>query len=112
MPSLTSVQVGLIVFGMAIAIPYSINYAGGWSNVVNNVPRNLGFVPGIGGIKSIVALVIMYVSTFTVGQEAVSRYYSARDGKAAKARVNTVSDYKRSIRLYPHHSWNCYAGIG
>ena len=25
----------------------------------------------------------MYVSTFTVGQEAVSRYYSARDGKAA-----------------------------
>ena len=26
----------------------------------------------------------MYVATFTVGQEAVSRYYSARDGKAAK----------------------------
>lgn len=79
------VQVGLIVFGMAIAIPYSINYAGGWSNVVNNVPpETWDLFSGIGGIKSIVALVIMYVSTFTVGQEAVSRYYSARDGKAAK----------------------------
>ena len=32
------VQVGLIVFGMLIAIPFSLNYAGGWSNVVNNVP--------------------------------------------------------------------------
>ena len=27
---------------------------------------------------------IMYVATFTVGQEAVSRYYAARDGKAAR----------------------------
>ena len=26
----------------------------------------------------------MYVATFTVGQEAVSRYYAARDGKAAR----------------------------
>ena len=44
--------------------------------------------PGIcsresGGSKAIIALIIMYVATFTVGQEAVARYYSARDGKAA-----------------------------
>ena len=33
---------------------------------------------------AVVSLTIMYVATFTVGQEAVSRYYAARDGKAAK----------------------------
>jgi len=31
----------------------------------------------------VVSLTVMYVATFTVGQEAVSRYYAARDGKAA-----------------------------
>ena len=32
----------------------------------------------------VISLTIMYVATFTVGQEAVSRYYAARDGKAAR----------------------------
>lgn len=79
------VQVGLIVVGMLIAVPFALNYAGGWSTVVDNVPpETWDLFSGIGGWKAIVALIIMYVSTFTVGQEAVSRYYSARDGKAAK----------------------------
>ena len=78
------VQVALIILGMFIAIPFSLKYVGGWDNVVNNVPpAALDLFSGIGGWKAIVALIIMYVSTFTVGQEAVSRYYSARDGKAA-----------------------------
>lgn len=78
------VQVGLIVAGMLIAIPFSLNYAGGWSNIVDNVPpETWNLFSGIGGWKAIAALIIMYISTFTVGQEAVSRYYSARDGKAA-----------------------------
>lgn len=78
------VQVALIILGMFIAIPFSLKYVGGWDNVVNNVPLEaLDLFSGIGGWKAIVALIIMYVSTFTVGQEAVSRYYSARDGKAA-----------------------------
>lgn len=78
------VQVGLIVAGMAIAIPFSIRYAGGWDSVVSNVPpETWNLFSGIGGWKAIIALIIMYVSTFTVGQEAVSRYFSARDGKAA-----------------------------
>lgn len=78
-------QVGLIVFGMLIAVPFSLKFAGGWSSVVANVPpETFDLFSGIGGPKAIIALIIMYVSTFTVGQEAVSRYYSARDGKAAK----------------------------
>jgi SSS family solute:Na+ symporter len=79
------VQVGLIVLGMLIAVPFAINFAGGWDQVVANVPpETFNLIKGIGGPKAIIALVVMYVSTFTVGQEAVSRYYSARDGKAAK----------------------------
>jgi SSS family solute:Na+ symporter len=79
------VQVGLIVLGMLIAVPFAINFAGGWENVTANVPpETFNLIKGIGGPKAIIALVIMYVATFTVGQEAVSRYYSARDGNAAK----------------------------
>lgn len=78
------VQVGLIIVGMAIAIPFSLNFAGGWDQVVANVPpETFDLFSGIGGWKAIITLIIMYISTFTVGQEAVSRYYSARDGKAA-----------------------------
>ncbi len=78
------VQVGLIVLGMAVAIPFSLNFAGGWDQVVANVPPEaFDLFSGIGGPKAIIALVVMYVATFTVGQEAVARYYSARDGKAA-----------------------------
>ncbi len=78
------VQVFMIVIGMIIAIPFALSEAGGWGNVVANVPPETfdmfkGYSP-----MAVISLVIMYVATFTVGQEAVSRYYAARDGKAAK----------------------------
>ena len=78
------IQVFLIIIGMIIAVPFAMNLAGGWSNVVANVPAETfdmfkGYSP-----MAVVSLTIMYVATFTVGQEAVSRYYAARDGKAAK----------------------------
>lgn len=78
------IQVFLIIIGMIIAVPFAMNLAGGWSNVVANVPAETfdmfkGYSPMV-----VVSLTIMYVATFTVGQEAVSRYYAARDGKAAK----------------------------
>lgn len=78
------VQVFLIVFGMAAALPYALDMAGGMGNVAANVPEGtFDLFKGIGPYK-IAALVIMYVASFTVGQEAVSRYYAARDGKAAR----------------------------
>lgn len=78
------VQVFLIVIGMIIAVPFALNTAGGWSNVVANVPAETfdmfkGYSP-----MGVLSLTVMYVATFTVGQEAVSRYYAARDGKAAR----------------------------
>ena len=78
------IQVFLIIIGMIVAVPFAMRLAGGWGNVVANVPAETfdmfkGYSP-----MAVISLTIMYVATFTVGQEAVSRYYAARDGKAAK----------------------------
>ena len=78
------IQVFLIIIGMIIAIPFAANLAGGWSAVAANVPPETfdmlsGYSPA-----GILSLTVMYVATFTVGQEAVSRYYAARDGRAAR----------------------------
>lgn len=78
------VQVFLIIIGMIIAVPFAMNTAGGWDAVVANVPPETfdmfkGYSP-----MAVVSLTVMYLATFTVGQEAVSRYYAARDGKAAR----------------------------
>ena len=78
------IQVFFIVFGMAIAIPYAFDLAGGWGNVVANVPPEaLDLFHGY-SVVDVVGLTIMYITTFTVGQEAVSRYYAARDGRTAQ----------------------------
>ncbi len=78
------VQVFLIVIGMIIAVPFALNHAGGWDAVVANIPEGtLSMFKGY-DLFSIISLVIMYVATFSVGQEAVSRFYAARDTKAAK----------------------------
>ena len=78
-----NVQMVLIIFGMAIAIPFALSYAGGWSAVTANIPEGtLSLVGGENGgydIISIIGLVVMYVATFSVGQEAVSRFYAAKD---------------------------------
>lgn len=77
------VQVFLIVIGMFIAVPFALNLAGGMDNVVANVPKEtLNLFGGI-DIPTIIGLIIMYIASFTVGQEAVSRFYAAKDGKAA-----------------------------
>ena len=79
------VQVFLIVIGMIIAVPFAMNYAGGWGNVASNIPGGgtLSLFQGY-DLFGIISLVIMYTATFSVGQEAVSRFYAAKDEKAAR----------------------------
>ena len=78
------IQVFLIVIGMIIAIPFALKLAGGWDTIRATVPaEHFSLTKGIGGWGQIAGFVVMYVATFSVGQEAVSRYYAARDGKAA-----------------------------
>ena len=74
----------LIVIGMIIAVPFAINYAGGWGNVTTNIPEGTMSLFAGYDLFGIISLVIMYTATFSVGQEAVSRFYAAKDEKAAK----------------------------
>ncbi|MBK5201678.1 MAG: sodium:solute symporter family protein [Spirochaetaceae bacterium] len=77
------VQVFLIVIGMALAIPFSLSLAGGMNNVVANVPKGtFNMFKGISP-STIIALIVMYIASFSVGQEAVSRLYAAKDEKTA-----------------------------
>jgi SSS family solute:Na+ symporter len=77
------VQVFLIVLGMFLAIPFSLNLAGGMDKVIANVPpETMSLFSGI-KVSTIIGLVIMYIASFTVGQEAVSRFYAAKNGKVA-----------------------------
>lgn len=79
------VQVFLIVIGMIIAIPFALNYAGGWSSVTANIePGTLSMFKGY-DVFGIISLVVMYTATFSVGQEAVSRFYAAKMRKQQRA---------------------------
>jgi SSS family solute:Na+ symporter len=79
------VQVFLIVFGMAMAIPFALSSIGGWSNVQATLPEyKFLFVNDNITVLTVVSLLVMYIATFTVGQENISRFYSARDDKTAR----------------------------
>lgn len=72
----------VLIAGFTIALPYAIGNAGGWNHVINLLPpEQLGFTKV--GWKTIVGLVIMYFMTFSTGQEAVQRYFAAKDVKTA-----------------------------
>lgn len=78
---------------MIIAVPFDLNYTGDWDSVVANIPEGtLNMFEGY-DIFGIISLVIMYGATFSVGQEAVSRFYAARDEKAAKGGVSSCELY-------------------
>jgi SSS family solute:Na+ symporter len=72
----------VLIVGFALAVPFAIHNAGGWEHVVSQLPpEQLGFTKV--GWKTIVGLVIMYFMTFSTGQEAVQRYYAAKNEKTA-----------------------------
>jgi len=76
------VQFFLIVFGFAIAAPFAISAAGGWGSVVDRLPPGqLGFTKI--GWPTIISLIVLYFMTFSTGQEAVQRYYSAKSPRVA-----------------------------
>ncbi|GIN99021.1 solute:Na+ symporter, SSS family protein [Siminovitchia terrae] len=76
------VQFFIIVFGFALAVPYALSAAGGFNTVISNLPsEQLGFTKI--GWSTILGLILLYFMTFSTGQEAVQRYYSAKNEKVA-----------------------------
>lgn len=78
------VQWCLIVVGLVVAIPFAIEAAGGWQQAMTYVPaEKMSLTEGM-GTGTIISLIIMYVASFSVGQEAVQRYFAAKDERSAK----------------------------
>jgi SSS family solute:Na+ symporter len=77
------IQMFLIILGSAAAIPFALSSIGGWSNVVSTLPAaQFSMTSGISW-PVIIGLIIMYTTSFAVGQESVARYYAAKDDKSA-----------------------------
>ncbi len=77
------VQCFLIVAGLLAAVPFALQYGGGWEKIMSFVPpEKLSLTEGMGA-GTIISLIIIYVTSFAVGQEAVQRYYAAKDGRSA-----------------------------
>jgi SSS family solute:Na+ symporter len=77
------VQFFFIVCGLGLALPFALQHAGGWDTVVATVPtKKFHWIDGTGW-KTVFTLVVMYVSSFAIGQETVQRFFAARDGKTA-----------------------------
>jgi len=88
------VQGVLIIGGMVLIIPFAISSGGGWDHVITNIPAaKWSMVEGIGW-PTIISITLMYIASFSIGQEVVQRYYSARDEKAARqASMLTAAAY-------------------
>ncbi len=72
----------VLIVGFTLAVPFAIHSAGGWTHIVSQLPpEQLSFTKV--GWKTIIGLIIMYFMTFSTGQEAVQRYYAAKDEKTA-----------------------------
>ena len=82
------VHIIFITVGMAIAMPIILDGAGGWDQVQQLIVSRPGFEDQYSlakvGWKTIIGLILMYFMTFSTGQEAVQRYFAAKDIKTAR----------------------------
>ena len=82
------VHIVFITVGMAVAMPIILHGAGGWDQVQQLITSRPGFENHFAmtkvGWKTIIGLVLMYFMTFSTGQEAVQRYFAARDIRTAR----------------------------
>ena len=60
------IQVFLIVIGMIIAVPFALKYAGGWGNVVANVPEGTKITMCVVGIASMLIALFNTQSLITI----------------------------------------------
>jgi SSS family solute:Na+ symporter len=77
------IQWFIIFFGLLITMFFVIKGIGGWEVLAERLPaKDISFT-GVGAI-TIISLMINYFCTFLSGPEMISRFYSAKDEKAAR----------------------------
>ncbi len=73
-----TLQFIFIFVGFLLVIPYSFRMSSNFSTAVCNVPLSkINFFQGI-SISTIIALIIMFIANFAVGQEVSSKYFSIK----------------------------------
>lgn len=77
------VHIIFITVGMAIAMPIILHNAGGWEFITKTLPPEQLSLTKVGW-QTIIGLILMYFMTFSTGQEAVQRYFAARNARVAK----------------------------
>ena len=77
------IQFFIIVFGFGIAILYILwHLPQGWSTIHAHIPVTKMSITKLGW-GAISGLIVMYFMTFCTGQEAVQRFYSAKNERVA-----------------------------
>ncbi|MDR1443488.1 MAG: sodium:solute symporter family protein [Treponema sp.] len=77
------VQWFVIFFGLLITMFFVVSGIGGFEVLAEKLPaRDISFT-GVGAV-TIISLIINYFCTFLSGPEMISRFYSAKDEKAAR----------------------------
>lgn len=77
------IHIFFIVVGMIVALPIILNNSGGWEAVKLALPKEQLDPFKIGWVQ-IAGLILLYFMTFSTGQEAVQRYFAAKDESVAK----------------------------
>ncbi|ADV65026.1 sodium:solute symporter family protein [Desulfurococcus mucosus] len=75
-------QWAIIFFGMLAALPFVISNVGGFETMVSKLPPGHFDLFKAGG-GTIVSLLIMYIVTFIMGSEMITRAFGAKDEKTA-----------------------------
>ncbi|MEA5059555.1 MAG: sodium:solute symporter family protein, partial [Candidatus Pelethousia sp.] len=78
------VQMFLIFAGMAIVVPHAMQLAGGWSNVVAAVPAETLVFYQDGDLLYVVSLIVMFTTSLSSTQLTVSRFFAAKNPRAAR----------------------------
>ena len=105
------VQVFLIVIGMIIAVPFAMNYAGGWDNVASNIPEGtLSLFQGY-DLFGIISLVIHVYSHFLRRAGGCVAILRCQGRKGSQGRRLAGSPGKLYLRLYSHHPGHHHAGL-
>ncbi|MDR1863928.1 MAG: sodium:solute symporter family protein [Treponema sp.] len=77
------IQWFIIFFGLLITMFFVIKGIGGFQVLAEKLPAKTISFTGVGAI-TIISLMINYFCTFLSGPEMISRFYSAKDEKAAR----------------------------
>jgi SSS family solute:Na+ symporter len=77
------IQWFIIFFGLLITMFFVVRGAGGFEALAEKLPAKAISFTGVGAV-TIISLMINYFCTFLSGPEMISRFYSAKDEKAAR----------------------------